>query len=119
MPNLAVANLDPVQAGLPNTGKASSAYRGLLPEAALRNMEEQLSGSCTVEIAAFNEFTNFLTDETVARDYDPHPLRYGADRPHPAHAAAAVAWSQFIQKSNTARPALGQAVGAGIAERTV
>ncbi len=35
-------------------------YRGVLPESAIRNMEEQLSGACTVEIAAFNEFTAVL-----------------------------------------------------------
>ena len=34
----------------------------------LKNMEEQLSGSCTVEIAAFNEFSNFITDEKVQKN---------------------------------------------------
>lgn len=70
VPNLAVANLDPVQAAAEYRESVIGPYRGLLPEAALRNMEEQLSGSCTVEIAAFNEFTNFLTDEAVACGYD-------------------------------------------------
>jgi arsenite-transporting ATPase len=31
-------------------------------------MEEQLSGSCTVEIAAFNEFSNFITDEKIQKE---------------------------------------------------
>ena len=34
-------------------------YEGILPEDVLSEMKEQLSGSCTVEVAAFNEFTNF------------------------------------------------------------
>ena len=33
-------------------------------------MEEQLSGSCTVEIAAFNEFSDFITDADKAKEYD-------------------------------------------------
>jgi len=68
--NLSVANLDPIQAAAAYRESVVGPYRGLLPEAALRNMEEQLSGSCTVEIAAFNEFTHFLTDEAVSSQYD-------------------------------------------------
>ena len=45
-------------------------YRGKLPEAVIKNMEEQLSGSCTVEIAAFNEFSNFITDEKIEKEFD-------------------------------------------------
>lgn len=119
VPNLAVANLDPVQAAAEYRESVIGPYRGLLPEAALRNMEEQLSGSCTVEIAAFNEFTNFLTDETVAPRLRPHPLRYDADRPHPAHAAAAVGVEPVHPEEQTRRVLPGAAVGAGIAERTV
>lgn len=33
-------------------------------------MEEQLSGSCTVEIAAFNQFSDFITDADKAKEYD-------------------------------------------------
>ncbi len=36
--------------------------RGLLPEAEVASITEQLSGSCTTEIASFNEFTELLTD---------------------------------------------------------
>lgn len=99
VPNLAVANLDPVQAAAEYRESVIGPYRGLLPEAALRNMEEQLSGSCTVEIAAFNEFTNFLTDETVARDYD-HVIFDTAPTGHTLRMLQLPsAWSQFIQKS--------------------
>ena len=31
-------------------------------------MEEQLSGSCTVEIAAFNQFSDFITDADKAKN---------------------------------------------------
>ncbi len=33
-------------------------------------MEEQLSGACTVEIAAFDEFTNLLADPNVVDAYE-------------------------------------------------
>lgn len=111
VPNLAVANLDPVQAAAEYRESVIGPYRGLLPEAALRNMEEQLSGSCTVEIAAFNEFTNFLTDETVARDYD-HILFDTAPTGHTLRMLQLPsAWSQFIQKSKHGASCLGQLSG--------
>jgi len=52
VPNLVVANLDPIQAAAEYRESVIAPYRGKLPAAVLNNMEEQLSGSCTVEIAA-------------------------------------------------------------------
>ena len=65
VPNLTVANLNPEKAAQEYRESVIAPYRGKLPEAAVKNMEEQLSGSCTVEIAAFNEFSNFITDEKI------------------------------------------------------
>ena len=45
-------------------------YRALLPAGVVAKMEEELSGSCTVEIAAFNEFVALLADPVVASAYD-------------------------------------------------
>ena len=45
-------------------------YRGVFPEAVVATMEEQLSGACTVEIAAFDEFTGFLTNSEIVNLYD-------------------------------------------------
>lgn len=56
VPNLIVANLDPEEAAQEYKESVVAPYRGKLPEVVIKNMEEQLSGSCTVEIAAFNEF---------------------------------------------------------------
>ena len=67
---LTVANLDPVKAAAEYRESVVAPYRGKLPESVLANMEEQLSGSCTVEIAAFNEFSGFITDEKTAAEYD-------------------------------------------------
>lgn len=63
--NLSVANFDPVTAADEYMESVVGPYRGVLPDSAVANMEEQLSGSCTVEIAAFNEFANLLTDKKL------------------------------------------------------
>jgi arsenite-transporting ATPase len=69
LPNLWLANIDPEQAAADYRERALAPYRGVLPDSALATMEEQLSGACTVEIAAFNEFTTILASDT-ASEYD-------------------------------------------------
>ncbi|HCA29417.1 MAG TPA: arsenical pump-driving ATPase, partial [Ruminococcaceae bacterium] len=86
-------------------------YRGKLPDAVLANMEEQLSGSCTVEIAAFNEFTNFITDETAAKEYD-HIIFDTAPTGHTLRMLQLPsAWSNFISESTHGASCLGQLSG--------
>ena len=106
--NLSVANLDPIQAAAAYRESVVGPYRGLLPEAALRNMEEQLSGSCTVEIAAFNEFTRFLTDGEISNGYD-HIIFDTAPTGHTLRMLQLG--SQFIQKSKHGASCLGQLAG--------
>jgi len=67
---LSVANIDPEAAALAFRERAVAPYRGVLPDAAVANMEEQLSGACTVEIAAFNEFTAVLAASSGVAEYD-------------------------------------------------
>ena len=45
-------------------------YRGVLPAAAIQSMEEQFSGACTVEIAAFDEFSKLLGDPQATAEFD-------------------------------------------------
>jgi arsenite-transporting ATPase len=70
VPNLIVVNIDPEEAAQEYKESVVAPYRGKLPEVVIKNMEEQLSGSCTVEIAAFNEFSSFITDEKIEQEYD-------------------------------------------------
>ena len=70
VPGLYAANLNPIEAAAEYRESVISPYRGVLPDTVISNMEEQLSGSCTVEIAAFNEFSGFITDETIQKSYD-------------------------------------------------
>ena len=70
VPGLTVVNLDPEQAAAEYRESVIAPYRGKLPESVIHNMEEQLSGSCTVEIAAFNQFSDFITDKEKQHKYD-------------------------------------------------
>ena len=70
VPNLTVANLNPIKAAEEYRESVIAPYRGKLPDVVINNMEEQLSGSCTVEIASFNEFSNFITDEKSASEFE-------------------------------------------------
>ena len=68
--NLWVLNIDPEAAAAAYRDRTVAPYRGVLPDAAIRSIEEQLSGACTVEIAAFNEFTHLVANRSRIADYD-------------------------------------------------
>jgi arsenite/tail-anchored protein-transporting ATPase len=109
--NLVVANFDPEQAAAEYKESVISPYRGELPENVLNNMEEQLSGSCTVEIAAFNEFSSFITDEKAANDFD-HIIFDTAPTGHTLRMLQLPsAWSNFISENTHGASCLGQLSG--------
>lgn len=111
VPNLVVANFDPVEAAAEYRESVIAPYRGKLPEVVLRNMEEQLSGSCTVEIAAFNEFSNFITNARVAAEYE-HIIFDTAPTGHTLRMLQLPsAWSNFISENTHGASCLGQLSG--------
>lgn len=111
VPNLTVANLDPIQAAAEYRESVIAPYRGKLPSSVIANMEEQLSGSCTVEIAAFNEFSGFITDDKVAVEYD-HIIFDTAPTGHTLRMLQLPsAWSNFISESTHGASCLGQLSG--------
>lgn len=65
VPRLFALEIDPEAAAQAYRDRIVGLVRGKLPEAVVKGIEEQLSGACTTEIAAFDEFTALLTDTEI------------------------------------------------------
>lgn len=109
--NLEVINLDPLEAAHNYKESVVGPFRGKMPDSVIENMEEQLSGSCTVEIAAFNEFSNFITNSKLNTDYD-HIIFDTAPTGHTLRMLQLPsAWTNFISESTHGASCLGQLSG--------
>ena len=65
LPNLWAMEIDPDKATQEYIDKAMAPIRTAFPHQIVQVMEEQMSGPCTAEVAAFDRFTDFL--ETPAK----------------------------------------------------
>jgi len=74
-------------------------------------MEEQLSGACTVEIAAFDEFTKLLGDAQATAGFD-HIIFDTAPTGHTLRLLQLpAAWTGFIAENTTGTSCLGPLAG--------
>lgn len=111
VPGLSAMNLDPELAAAEYRERMVGPYRGLLPPEAIASMEEQFSGSCTLEIAAFDEFSTLLGNATETDDYD-HVLFDTAPTGHTLRLLTLPsAWAGFIETNMTGTSCLGPLAG--------
>ena len=104
-------NIDPEQAAHDYRERLVGPVRGLLPPAVVQSMEEQLSGGCTMEIAAFDEFSKLLGDPVITAEYD-HVLFDTAPTGHTLRLLELpAAWSSFIETNAGGTSCLGPLAG--------
>lgn len=111
VPRLSGLEIDPQAAAQIYRDKIVGPVRGVLPENVVKGIEEQLSGACTTEIAAFDEFTALLTDAAVLRDYD-HVIFDTAPTGHTIRLLQLPgAWSGFLDEGKGDASCLGPLAG--------
>ena len=111
VPDLFLMNIDPVAAAAAYRERVITPYNGVLPASMLQSMEEQLSGACTVEIAAFNEFTGLLADPHMVSRFE-HIIFDTAPTGHTLRLLSLPkAWSGFIETNSHGASCLGPLAG--------
>ncbi|NOV30614.1 arsenical pump-driving ATPase [Methylomonas sp. ZR1] len=108
---LAALEIDPQAAAQAYRDRIVGPVRGVLPDSIVKGIEEQLSGACTTEIAAFDEFTALLTDSALTAGYD----QIVFDTAPTGHTIRLLqlpgAWSGFLEQGKGDASCLGPLAG--------
>ncbi len=108
---LTALEIDPQVAAAQYRARIVDPVKGILPPDVVRSIEEQLSGACTTEIAAFDEFTGLLTDDSLQQDFD-HIIFDTAPTGHTIRLLQLPgAWSSFIEANPEGASCLGPLAG--------
>jgi arsenite-transporting ATPase len=111
VPHLSALEIDPQAAAQAYRDRIVGPVRGLLPESVVKGIEEQLSGACTTEIAAFDEFAALLIDGALTRDFD-HIVFDTAPTGHTIRMLQLPgAWSGFLDDGKGDASCLGPLAG--------
>ena len=111
VPGLSALEIDPQAAAQAYRDRIVTPVKGILPDAVVRSIEEQLSGACTTEIAAFDEFTDLLTNQDLLEDFD-HIIFDTAPTGHTIRLLQLPgAWSSFIEDNPEGSSCLGPLAG--------
>jgi arsenite/tail-anchored protein-transporting ATPase len=111
VPNLAALEIDPQAAAQAYRDRIVGPVRGVLPDSVVKGIEEQLSGACTTEIAAFDEFTALLVDSVLTADYD-HIIFDTAPTGHTIRLLQLPgAWNGFLEEGKGDASCLGPLAG--------
>jgi arsenite-transporting ATPase len=108
---LSALEIDPQAAAQAYRDRIVGPVRGVLPDTVVKGIEEQLSGACTTEIAAFDEFTALLTNGALTTDYD-HIIFDTAPTGHTIRLLQLPgAWSGFLDEGKGDASCLGPLAG--------
>lgn len=111
VPKLSALEIDPQGAAQAYRDRIVGPVRGVLPEAVVKGIEEQLSGACTTEIAAFDEFTALLIESPLTADFD-HIIFDTAPTGHTIRLLQLPgAWSGFLEAGKGDASCLGPLAG--------
>jgi arsenite-transporting ATPase len=109
--NLSALEIDPQAAAQAYRDRIVEPVRGNLPESVVKGIEEQLSGACTTEIAAFDEFTSLLIDQELTAGFD-HIIFDTAPTGHTIRLLQLPgAWSSFLEAGKGDASCLGPLAG--------
>lgn len=111
VPNLSALEIDPQAAAQLYRDRIVGPVRGVLPDSVVKGIEEQLSGACTTEIAAFDEFTALLIDSPQTENYN-HIIFDTAPTGHTIRLLQLPgAWSGFLEEGKGDASCLGPLAG--------